>query len=508
MRELGGFILEKQLGRGATAQVYLAIRKSDQRKVALKVFHPGLWEQADMRARAVAEVRAVSSLQHPNIVQIIETTWDDDAPAVALEYIDGVSLEEFQGRLPYILPEISVRIVIEILKALELAHSRGVIHRDLKPANILVGNDGRVLVSDFGLAKMVDVSRLTLSGTILGSPDYMSPEQAKGDVIGTKSDLFSVAAILYFLVTGTRPFSRHTPFATLAAVTEAKPEPAQRKNPKLSLELAQIIAHGLAKLPEDRYQSAEEFRKTLENYLISIGLTDEKFQFGSWMRAPADSAVFALKTIAETLIGRTENRIIEQKWTEALESISHLSQVAPESAAIPRLLEVLESGRRKKNRMPLIGTVAAILLMGSIGFFVKKTRQPILMAPPAMAGIAQVAPEVTTPAQAKPEEVVAAIPATPEVVEAPAAPKMVEKVVKKPKVTNTTKIAAVKTGVVRFDVSDDITVFWDGQQVNPHHTIHHEALGPHQLKLLMKGRPPVNSPITVSAEEPTVIRVR
>ena len=111
------------------------------------------------------------SLNHPNIVQIIETYWDNEAPAVALEFVDGVSLEEFQGRLPYILPEISVRIVIEVLKALELAHSRGVIHRDLKPANILVGNDGRVLVTILDLRKCQSTSsRHTLSGTILGSP--------------------------------------------------------------------------------------------------------------------------------------------------------------------------------------------------------------------------------------------------------------------------------------------------------------------------------------------------
>src|SRR5262249_16311971 len=149
----------RSLGRGATAQVYAATRERDGTRVALKVFHPGLWDQESLRRRALGEVKTVLSLQHPNIVQVLEPLLDRDPPAVALEYVHGVALEEFQNRLPYILPEVAVLAIMDVLSALEHAHTQGTIHRDLKPANILVGNDGRVLVSDFGLAKMADVSR-------------------------------------------------------------------------------------------------------------------------------------------------------------------------------------------------------------------------------------------------------------------------------------------------------------------------------------------------------------
>ena len=306
--EFPGYKIERVLGRGATAQVFAATRASDGLLLALKVFHPGLWDQADLRRRAMGEFKTVSSLDHPNIMRVVEPLWENANPAVALEYVDGVSLEEFQARLPYILPEVAVLVLIEVLSALEYAHSRGVIHRDLKPANILISREGRVVVSDFGLAKMRDVSRLTLSGTVLGSPDYMSPEQARGDITTEKSDLFAAAAILYFLVTGTRPFSRRTPLATLAAVCEAEAEPASRRNPKLGPELARILSRGFAKLPEDRYASASELKATLQSYLLALGLSPESFSLPLWVQSPTETALEALKTITDHLILRAEKQ--------------------------------------------------------------------------------------------------------------------------------------------------------------------------------------------------------
>src|SRR6185503_261966 len=141
MQETGDFQLERPLGRGATAKVYLARRKSDGERVALKIFHPGLWDQEELRRRAKAEFATVGALKHPGIVQVIQPLFESGEPGVALEYVDGCSLEELQPRLPYILPEVAALIAIDVLSALEFAHGRGVIHRDLKPANILIGSD-------------------------------------------------------------------------------------------------------------------------------------------------------------------------------------------------------------------------------------------------------------------------------------------------------------------------------------------------------------------------------
>jgi serine/threonine protein kinase len=346
-----GYKIERVLGRGATAQVFAATRNSDGLLVALKVFHPGLWDQADLRRRAKGEFKTVSSLDHPNILRVVEPLWENPNPAVALEFVDGTSLEEFQARLPYILPEVAVLILLEVLAALDYAHAQGVIHRDLKPANILISREGRVVVSDFGLAKMRDVSRLTLSGTVLGSPDYMSPEQARGEATTERSDLFAAAAVLYFLVTGTRPFSRRTPLATLAAVSEAQAEPASQRNPKLSPALARILSRGLSKNPGDRFASAAVFKQALQDYLAELGLNSpDLFTLPYWLQAPTDTSLEALKTIADQLVLNIEALVAEGAFDEATDRLSHLAQVAPESAALPRLMQELDARRRNALR--------------------------------------------------------------------------------------------------------------------------------------------------------------
>lgn len=168
-----GYQLVRELGRGATARVFEAIKHSDAQTVALKIFHPVFAADKDFSRRISSEIRATTRLQHHNIAGIIEVVAQADPPAVALEFVRGSSLFDFQARLPYVLPELSVLIVIDILKALEHAHEQGIIHRDLKPSNIIVSEQGRVVVTDFGLAKMADATSNTLSGAILGSPDYM-----------------------------------------------------------------------------------------------------------------------------------------------------------------------------------------------------------------------------------------------------------------------------------------------------------------------------------------------
>ena len=483
MRELGDFALERQLGRWATAQVYLARPKNGMdNAVALKIFHPGLWDREELKRRAVAEFHAVSVLKHPNIVQMIEPFWDLDPPAVALEFIDGVSLEEFQPRLPYILPEVAVLVLIEVLSALEHAHAAGIIHRDLKPANILVSNTGRVCVSDFGLAKMTDASRLTLSGTILGSPDFMSPEQARGDVTSPRSDLFSAAAVLYFLITGTRPFSRHSPLATLAAVCESQAEPAQRRNPKLSAELAGIIRRGFSKKPEDRFGSAAEFKKALSDYLCGLGLTHERFNLPLWMRSSTEISLDAMKQISDSLIQRAETKLVEHAWDDVLGCVAHLSLVAPESAAIPRLMEELEKRQNQpKSRPYLLAGVAAILLIGIGGWVFSQSgsepAQTAVVRTEEIKSKHRVQRKVQT-----------------EVVARPAVPKR-----------NETK---PRKSLVRFDVDPSVRVQWDGKEIDPTRPLREQTEGFHQLRLEKPGLKPIEQRIHVSSSEPNVIRVR
>lgn len=491
----GEFELENELGRGATARVHLAVRKSDRKRVALKIFHPAFWDQEKLRRRAFGEFRAISSLKHPNIVQILDACWEYDPPGVVLEYVDGASLEKFQPRIPYILPEVSALIVIEVLKALEHAHEEGVIHRDLKPENILIGNDGRVVVSDFGMAKMSDMSRLTLSGTVLGSPDYMSPEQARGDFASAQSDLFSAAAVFYFLITGTRPFARHTPLATLAAVCNVELEPAQRRNPKVSTELARILERGLAKDPKQRYSTATEFRLSLEKYLKNLGLTDEQFTFAQWVAAPNDFAMDALRTISETLGFSAEKNIKNRAWDQTLENLSHLSLVAPEGAALVRLTQDFKRAKKAAQRQRMIVPLL-ILSFISIG---------------TVAGVAwkaRLSPQDMSSGQVKvlvPEEKSMAKPLSP-LVETP-------KVVRREK-SNVTQaklaLSAVKKQIpknyVRLKIPQNVQVFWDGVPIDPRRPFL-QKVGSHLLRLERPGAEPIEQEIIVDEKEPTIIQV-
>src|SRR6185295_8438257 len=293
-------------------------------------------------------------------------------------------------------------------------------------------------------------------GAILGSPDYMAPEQARGDVARAESDLFSVAAILYFLVTGTRPFSRHSPLATLAAVIDAQVEHASRRNPKLSPELAALIHRGLSKKPEDRFASAAEFKQALEAYLAGVGLAGE-LTFAQWMARPTEAAMEAMKAITRTLIERCEKCISSGDVDGALGALSHLTLVAPESGAIPRLLEGIENARRSWKRYFPWAVATALLLVVAAGFALRRGPRVVdhvatNAAAPAAANVAVDAREDTPRSQSP--------------------------------VRRVSKLTApIGRSRVSFDVPAGVTVSWDGKAVVPGRGIPTQSPGKHTIRL-------------------------
>ncbi|MBS1984486.1 MAG: serine/threonine protein kinase, partial [Bdellovibrionales bacterium] len=478
LEKLGPYQLDKQLGQGATARVYAALDTRTNTRVALKVFHPGFWNAGDFRRRALTEFKTVSSLSHPNIVPVVDSLFDSDPPAVAMELIDGVSLEAFQPRLPYVLPEVSVFIVVEILKALEFAHARGIVHRDLKPANILMGHDGRVLVSDFGHAKITDASQLTATGTVVGSPDYMAPEQAQGERATAQSDLFSAASILYFLVTGTRPFSRHSPLATLASVVAANYEPAQKRNPKLSPALISILDRALMKSPEARYASAAEFRQALEAYLANLNLTGESFSFRAWIEAPHETTLGVMQTVADALSTQCRKDIARGNRNEALAALSHLSLVAPESAYLPGLMESFRLATKQSKRRRAVWPLAILLMGGLLGGWLWNGRR-------AHDGAAQKIARDLSPAVAPSVPAAVAVPVP--VATAPL-PMPVRTI---PKPVAAAKARPAVGQIVRFQVPSDVRVFWNGREVDPALPLRGQRPGTYSVRLEKEGMQPL-----------------
>ncbi len=278
-RTLSHFRVLEKIGEGGMGVVYRAEDERLKRHVALKVLPPELVGDEVRRARFLREARAAAAVTHPNIATIHEIDEVDGVIFIAMEYVEGKTLRRLIGSRPLSAEE-AVRIAAQIAEGLGRAHRAQVIHRDLKPENVIVDPDGRVKILDFGLAKLraepgggaaagatapetVSVE-LTREGQVWGTPAYMSPEQARGDALDARSDLFALGIILYEMVTGSLPFTGRSRMETLSAILMARPVPATRINRKVPAALQRIIDRCLEKDPDRRYSTAEDLSRDLE----------------------------------------------------------------------------------------------------------------------------------------------------------------------------------------------------------------------------------------------------
>jgi serine/threonine-protein kinase len=266
---LGDYQLLEELGRGGMGVVYKAWQHSLGRTVALKMLLQGATASAADLARFRTEVESAAQLDHPTIVPIYEVGQHEGRPFFTMKLVDGTTLAErlVAGPLP---GRDAARILVPICRAVHDAHQRGVLHRDLKPSNILIDGAGRPHVSDFGLAKRVEADEpLTLTGAVLGTPSYMAPEQAAGTRgrLGPASDVYSLGAILYHMLTGRPPFQAATPVETVLLVLEQEPLPPRLVNPRADRELEMIALKCLQKPPDLRYPLAAALADDLEAYL-------------------------------------------------------------------------------------------------------------------------------------------------------------------------------------------------------------------------------------------------
>ena len=263
---IGPFRILRKLGAGGMGDVYLAEDTRLDRKVALKCPSESWLASADARARLHREARAAARLNHPNIAAIYDVFDIDARPYIVIEYVEGEALSTIAARGPLPVDQ-AVRIVRQLAEALEAAHSNGVIHRDLKPANVMITPSGVAKVLDFGLARTAESrsaasQQLTEAGQILGTPDYMAPEQFVGRTADERSDLYSLGAVLYELVTGRRPFEAGDPVGRV--MSGLTPPPAREQNPNLPPALDRLLTKALALDPRERFQSASDFRRELD----------------------------------------------------------------------------------------------------------------------------------------------------------------------------------------------------------------------------------------------------
>ncbi len=412
MEQIGRYEIASELGRGAMGIVYRARDPRIGREVAIKTIKPA--DQADtdeiesLRERLFREAQSAGRLSHPGIVTIFDVDEQDGLVYIAMELVEGQTLNRYAAAIGGTVRSLdfAVDLLLQVGNALDYAHRRGIVHRDIKPSNLMVSPEG-VKIMDFGVARIAS-SQLTRTGIVMGTPNYMSPEQVRGEDLDGRSDQFSLGAIGYELLTGQKPFQASNLTSTIFKIVSADPAPPNQLNPKISLPLSGAVLRALAKDPGERFATCSEFaeafaaaveciRADRENFVLSaefanLGEGDETAgtaparQNVTHVRpqlsgAPADvpdtdaggaagkgaptAPASEEPRIPKELDGKSEPKKVPPILPEPVRKM-RASESAPELAAVAGMLPGFES--KKKRRWPLVILLLLIVATGGLAF--------------------------------------------------------------------------------------------------------------------------------------------
>ena len=282
---IGRYEILEEIGRGAMGVVFKARDPLIGRSVAVKTITSGVAENADLLGRFYREARAAGGLQHPNIVTIYEMGESGGVPFIAMEYLEGESLEKIIARKPALPLATKIAYVAQACRALEYAHRRGVVHRDIKPANIMITGDGVVKVVDFGIARLADTSK-TQTGALLGTLAYMSPEQLRGESADARCDVWALGVVFYELVAYQRPFTGDNHAALLLSILQKEPTPIRQLVPECPFNVERVVSRALVKDDKARYFTMKALLADLESVSSSFGLQESRPVSGKQIPPP------------------------------------------------------------------------------------------------------------------------------------------------------------------------------------------------------------------------------
>lgn len=359
--KIGKYSIQTIIGQGAYSRVYLGHDPVIDRLVAIKTLRLDLLDARAIEielARFATEAKVVGRLRHDNLVLVYEYHTGDDQPFVAMEYVKGESLKKilFEKR---ILPlNQVVSIAFQLLDGLGYIHDQRLVHRNLKPANIFIQENGPVKIADFGLARSVD-GAITAHGRLMGTPAYMSPEQSMGTALDARSDLFSLAVVLYEALTGVLPFSGSTPAAVMQSILYSEPLPPSRLNPEIPESISDILVKSLAKHPAQRFPNAAAFRDALRVAFINHE-KKKSFNFNAqWLYLLGVIAVGAVSWVAMQWLDKSSETILQKKVLPAMQPQVVQSQ-APDSDQykVKRLLMIAEKYMQAGQLVEPVGNCA------------------------------------------------------------------------------------------------------------------------------------------------------
>ncbi len=269
----GRYEITELIGLGGMADVYKATDIIDNKTVAVKILKREYSENEEFLRRFRNESKMIATLSHPNVVKVYDVGFSDKLQFIVMEYIDGMTLKDYMEAASILPWKESVHFIIQVLRALQHAHDRGIIHRDIKPQNIMLLSDGTVKVMDFGIAKSAREQSFTATDQALGTVYYISPEQARGDETDEKSDIYSVGVMLYEMLTGKKPFDADKPVTIAVMHINDIPKRPKAINPDIPAGLEEIILRAMEKDPENRYQTAADMIRDIESFKSSPNMT-------------------------------------------------------------------------------------------------------------------------------------------------------------------------------------------------------------------------------------------
>ncbi len=365
LSSIGKYEIIDVLGEGAMGVVYRALDPVLGREVAIKVMNDALARDDDFRTRFMREARAAGSLQHPNVITVFDCGEVEGHLFIAMELVKGADLEHLMGAGTSLTMADKLEIMIGVLNALSYAHKRGIVHRDIKPANIRVNEEGRALIMDFGIAH-IQSSNMTKTGMMVGTPNYMAPEQVMGGKITPQTDIFAAGAVLYELLTNVRPFEGENMHSVLYKIVSEPPPRPEKVVTGLRPDITEVVMKALAKEPADRYATTADMAAALTKGLSTMS------------NAPTVARTLSLRASIETALNQ-----------------EHAEQAAEQAAR----------AKKKRNMRIAMAAAGAVIVLGGGGAMVMRGRAATPPAP-AQTVTSQPAPSAS-PAVTPPTEVAA-----------------------------------------------------------------------------------------------------